>query len=406
MGYRFVKISTYYSAFLAQYYLRHTALETLSYDDQHRHLMAQGFAWADHMARALQPLGVDAYEIVENALPLQQAWAKEHGLEDLSPLDLLVAQIRHMSAEVVFVQDPLRFPRGWLQHLRSEVPNLKLVAGWLCAPHDDQALDVLRELDFVMTCTPGFLDQFRSQGLRAFHAYHAFAPRMLEQLVDLSPTIECELVFVGSLFAGQGFHDDRAMILSYLLANDVNVQIYGQLSEPSFLKNALKTGMLAMTEMVSGLDRLKVTSALVNRIQCWRDSVSLVRFPKTLKKRVHPPVFGREMLRVLQDAKLAFNSHIGVAGRYAGNVRLFEATGVGTCLLTDWKENLGDLFCEDREIVTYRSDQECVEKARWLLEHPEQARQIAAAGQARTLRDHTFERLAGQIDAHVRACMP
>lgn len=406
MSYRFVKISSYYGAFLAQYYSRHPVSESLSYDDQHRHLMAQGFAWADHMARALQPLGVDASEIVENALPLQQAWAREHGLQDLSPLDLLVAQIRHMGAEVVFVQDPLRFPRGWLRHLRSEVPGLQLVVGWLCAPHDDQALDILRELDFVMTGTPGFLEQFRSQGLRTFHAYHAFAPRMLEQLGDLPPSLECELVFVGSLFAGQAFHDDRAMVLSHLLAHDVNVRIYGQISEPSFLKNAFKAGMLALTESVPGLDRLKVTSALAVRILRWRDSVSLVRFPRALKKRVNPPVFGREMLRVLQDAKLAFNSHIGVAGQYAGNVRLFEATGVGTCLLTDWKENLGDIFREDQEVVTYRSAQECVEKARWLVENPEQARKIAAAGQARTLRDHTFERLAAQVDAHVRACMP
>lgn len=406
MGYRFVKISSYYSAFLGQYYSRHPAVETLPYNDQHRHLMAQGFAWADHITRALQPMGVDASEIVENALPLQQAWAREHGLQELSPLDLLVEQIRHMRAEVVFVQDPLRFPQGWLQHLRSKVPGLRLVVGWLCAPYDNQALNILRELDFVMTCTPGFLERFQNQGLRTFHAYHAFAPRMLEQLNELPPAAECELVFVGSLFAGQAFHDDRAMILSHLLAHDVNVQIYGQVSESSFLKNALKAGMLTITEALPGLDRMRVSSALATRILRWRDAVSLVRFPRALKKRVHPPVFGREMLRVMQYAKLAFNSHIGVAGRYAGNVRLFEATGVGACLLTDWKENLSDIFVEDREIVTYRSAQECVEKARWLVEHPEQAQKIAAAGQARTLRDHTFERLAAQIDANVRACMP
>lgn len=406
MGYRFVKIASYYDAFFAQYYARYPEQAGQPYAAQHRHLMEQGFAWADHMAQALESLGVVAREIVENALPLQQAWASEHGLDDLPPLDLLVAQIRQAGAEVVFVQDPLRFPRGWLSHLRSEVPSLRVVAGWLCAPYDDQALEILRELDFVMTCTPGFLEQFRSQGLRAFHAYHAFAPRMLKQLDEMPSNAHCDLVFVGSLFAGQAFHDDRATVLDHLIAHDVNVQIYGHISEPPPVKNLLKAGLLSLMQAMPWQDRLRASVPLAARVLRWRDSVSTARFSPALKSRVNPPVFGKEMLRLLKDSQIAFNSHIGVAGRYAGNVRLFEATGVGACLLTDWKENLGDIFCEDREIVTYRSAEECVEKVRWLIAHPVQCGQIAAAGQARTLRDHTFERLAGQLDSHIRACMP
>ena len=32
-----------------------------------------------------------------------------------------------------------------------------------------------------------------------------------------------------------------------------------------------------------------------------------------------------------------------------GNIRMFEATGVGSCLLTDHKQNLQDLFIPDEE---------------------------------------------------------
>ena len=44
-------------------------------------------------------------------------------------------------------------------------------------------------------------------------------------------------------------------------------------------------------------------------------------------------------------------------------MRLFEATGSGACLVTDWKENLGELFEPDVEVVTYRSVAECVKKS-------------------------------------------
>jgi spore maturation protein CgeB len=83
-------------------------------------------------------------------------------------------------------------------------------------------------------------------------------------------------------------------------------------------------------------------------------------------------------------------------------MRLFEATGVGTCLITDWKDNLHDLFEPDREVVTYRSPQECVEKVKWLLEHPQEREAIAQAGQARTLKDHTFDQRAIELDYIIR----
>ena len=84
-------------------------------------------------------------------------------------------------------------------------------------------------------------------------------------------------------------------------------------------------------------------------------------------------------------------------------MRLFEATGVGSCLLTDWKENLSDFFIPDVEVVTYRSSQEATEKVKFLLEHPEQRRAIALAGQRRTLSEHTYKQRAQQLDALIQS---
>jgi spore maturation protein CgeB len=83
-------------------------------------------------------------------------------------------------------------------------------------------------------------------------------------------------------------------------------------------------------------------------------------------------------------------------------MRLFEATGVGACLLTDWKENLARLFEPDKEVLTYNSAAECVEKVKYILEHEAERRAIAAAGQRRTLREHNFDNRAMQIDEIIR----
>jgi spore maturation protein CgeB len=81
-----------------------------------------------------------------------------------------------------------------------------------------------------------------------------------------------------------------------------------------------------------------------------------------------------------------------VAENNANNMRLYEATGVGALLITDRKDNLGELFEVGKEVVAYSSPEEAAEMIRYYIAHPEEARAIARAGQARTLRDHTYQR--------------
>jgi spore maturation protein CgeB len=97
-----------------------------------------------------------------------------------------------------------------------------------------------------------------------------------------------------------------------------------------------------------------------------------------------------EMFRVLYESRVALNRHIGVAEQYANNMRLYEATGVGTLLLTDEKTNLPELFVPGREVATYRDEDELVERVNHYLSHDDERRAVAAAGQARTLAEHTY----------------
>lgn len=116
-------------------------------------------------------------------------------------------------------------------------------------------------------------------------------------------------------------------------------------------------------------------------------------------RRVRRGVYGLDYFQTLHDAKISLNIHPNCAGWAASNIRLFEATGVGTCLITDWKDNLGQFFEPDREIVTFKSAAECLEKLRWLVAHPEGRKRIAEAGQQRTLRQHNYVNVASALDA-------
>ena len=96
------------------------------------------------------------------------------------------------------------------------------------------------------------------------------------------------------------------------------------------------------------------------------------------------------MYRVLARSQLTLNRHIDVSECYANNMRMYEATGMGAMLLTDNKTNLNELFNIGSECVAYDSIEEATELVRYYTDHPKEADAIARAGQARTLREHTY----------------
>ena len=95
------------------------------------------------------------------------------------------------------------------------------------------------------------------------------------------------------------------------------------------------------------------------------------------------------MYRLLRDARISLNRHIAEAEGHANNMRLYEATGVGSLLLTDEGSNLAELFEPGREVVTYAGVDDLVEKARHYLAHEdERARDRRGGPGANAARPH------------------
>src|SRR4029079_7104908 len=101
-------------------------------------------------------------------------------------------------------------------------------------------------------------------------------------------------------------------------------------------------------------------------------------------------VWGADMYQALRRSKITLNSHIDMAGREAGNMRLFEANGVSAFLLTDFKDNLHTLLAPDREVAVWRSVDDCLAAIDRAIGDADARTAIARAGQARTLAQHTY----------------
>jgi spore maturation protein CgeB len=95
------------------------------------------------------------------------------------------------------------------------------------------------------------------------------------------------------------------------------------------------------------------------------------------------------MYKVLRRSRIVLNHHGDIAP-YANNLRLYEATGVGALLLTDAKADLAAMFAPGREVIAYRSTDECLRAIQFSKDDVTSGEAIAAAGQRRTLDEHTY----------------
>ncbi len=408
---RLLKLGIYHLTYLRDFYAKRPELQTQTFSVQHRALVDDCFGSSDFWTNALTKLNYETTDIIANAEFLQTIWASENNINFVENdwlFEIAAAQIKKFRPDVLLVADYSTFTADFLKNIKRECPSIRLVLGWCGAPYNDSS--VFREWDIALSCVPEMTADFRAQGIRSYHINHAFAPRVLNQL-NLKSEPNVDFAFVGSILKQNRFHIERERLLLQLVKS-TNLQIWSELKRPSVKqrrnlfvrRKAHKIVAAARSANVS--EKLLDVLPLVRKIVQWNSPPILEQYvDEHIARRTRPPVFGIEMFQQLRDSRVVFNNHIDISPVSASNMRLFETTGVGACLLTDLKENLSELFEPDKEILTYRSAEECVEKVNYILANEKARRELAEAGQSRTLRDHTFENRAARIDEIIRSVL-
>jgi spore maturation protein CgeB len=111
--------------------------------------------------------------------------------------------------------------------------------------------------------------------------------------------------------------------------------------------------------------------------------------------------WGLKMYDIIQCSLITFNIHEGLLKGYVGNMRMFEATGVGTMILNDEGTNLSSLFVPGKEIETYKTIDEAIEKVRYYIANPEKAIEIGKNAQLRTVNEYNYENYVKILFSHL-----
>lgn len=386
MSFRLFSISSMYQGSIDLFYNKHPEIDQVSYKEHLEQLLDDTTEFVGSYIRNFRKLKIEAACIIANDKNLQSKWAKERGIDTDRREDIIFDQVKSFSPDILMIENLSVVSSTLLLRLRKDLKGIRLIIANHCAPFNSKVLESLKDVDFIFTCTPGLKSAIEGMGKKSFLVYHGFDADLLNRLEGDKEVDKNDFIFSGSLISGGDFHSQRIRLIEQILKENIPIDLYVNLENKLNIRAKqaiyLLHSFLKKVKMEQHFSRYQ----FLQYGKTWVDSYS-----ETLLKHKKPPVFGIDMFNLFMNSRIVLNFHIGVAGDFAGNMRMFEVTGVGSCLLTDNKKNISDLFIPGTEVITYNNPDDCIEKAKWLLDHENERKKIALAGHKRTLKYHTVE---------------
>lgn len=352
---RIMQVQSLYGTYLDAFYAEKSVLTAMSYKIQEQAIFRDAFGAIHTIAPYLQNMGCETELVISNCKHLQLAWGKEHGITSLPDdwkNDLLRQRIQYFRPDVLYILNCLEFDGKFLRTLDYK-PALTL--GW-------RAADIPSQTDFtgydiILSGLPRVLELAKVLGAKKGVLFHPGMPAWIAREVENIPQ-DIDVVFAGSISPTQ--HVQRLALLEHLA------------------EGAKQYGF-----------------SLALHLSCDQSLIS-----KVLRPYLRPPVFGIRMHQALRRGKIVFDSQgsIGfllpngqrkpdLAAGDTANMRLFEATGGGSLLLTEAMPGLRKYFEPGQECATYTGPEEALTQIRHYLAHPEERERVAAAGKKRCLTD-------------------
>jgi glycosyltransferase involved in cell wall biosynthesis len=353
---KIVFFSSYYPHYLESFYKKHSRLSSLSYDEQMELIRSDFFGdWASYLSR-FSKLGAEPHLIIPNCKPLQQAWARENNARFNSKdwqFSLPIEQVKKIKPDVFYIGNMFEYYGPFLDQIKL---HTKKIFGWIACEMPPGVKPV--QLELILSSHPNFIETFRKQGFRSEALTAAFDPDILKAL---DPQIEQDIdfSFVGNLTKA---HQKRIDLVKALIER-TSLQVYG---------------------------------ISIDAIPDERNFLKKLTSRSLYQRRYKGETWGLDMYRTLKRSKITFNAHIDISEGFIGNMRMYEATGVGTLLLTDGKNAPNKPFNDD-EVVYYENVEDAIDKMNYYLQHEKERNEIAERGQQRTLSDYSYEQTSVKL---------
>jgi len=347
----------YYKKYLFDFYAKHPQVSTLGFSEHRGEIFNDHFGWPAEITNYINKQGIGAELIIVNAEMLQKQWAAENKCNGYSEADwerqIVFAQIKRFKPDIVWIGALFNYCGAFV---KSILPYCKKVIIWVGSPFletiDSTGISVL------LTENPNTFRRIHDRFERIIVTKPGFNENILPEINAVEKNIDVS--FIGGI---SHLHAKRARILASLIQHNIDIKVFADIRntcQPCSDKR-------------------------------YNDDVAII---EAVNKG---PVFGLDMYRTMSASRITLNVHIDNAQQNAGNMRMFEATGAGACLLTEHANNIDELFVPHEEILTYHDEAETVAILKEKLAKRDEVASIAHAGQRKTLSQYTISRMFEEI---------
>ena len=355
---KFLQICTFYPPYLQHFYSSRPELFVAPFELHITEILKDGFGALHLFAPYLSELGYDPLIIISNNYQSQIKWHQHYGTDDVDSknwvLEITRQQVDIFQPDILYVTDPITFDSHFIRTL-SWKP--RLIVGWRAAGIPLKT--DWSEFDVMLSNWTGCWKLAPQLGAKSVEYFLPAFPSVLAK-----ETRDVE--------------------------SDRDVVFCGQWTDQHQYRNQL------LTTVAEKLDQHKHT------ISYFLHLPTSTELPEKINHHLQPAVWGIDMYRTLKRGKIALNAAIDMAKGEGPNMRIFEATGSGTFLLTQNYCNLSQFFEPDVEVVAFNNEDELIEKILYYLSHPEERAAIARRGQERCLREHSIRERVLQLDEILR----
>lgn len=346
-----------------------------AHDEQLRQLVNAGFGTGEAYRRNFERLGWNARILVPNARGIQMKWAEENVAPKPIPIgwdyglhlarlpvvrsqlhrfphmhNVLLNQVKKIRPDIIYVQDLNLIPAPFGRELKKLT---KLFVGEIASPLPPKSY--FSEYDLIVSALPTIVNQAQSWGVDALSLPLGFDET--RATFSAASTRPIDAIFIGSFSRHQ---PNTFPLLQEVAGHVPGLRIYGP-----------------------GGDKLFRTFGLQNFY--------------------YGEVWGDNMFKLLGNSKVVVNRHGTIAGDFAVNMRMYEATGSGAVLVTEHKSNIAELFIPGQEILTYHSQHEAGKIVANVLKNPKKLDSIASGGQQKTLAVHTYKQRINVLSEALRS---
>ena len=275
-------------------------------------------------------------------------------------------------------------------------------------------------------------DRLRAQGYTNVYYMHLGSDDYTAENISISDEeirkYQCDISFVGSLYSDNIYDKNISRIPSSLrndcaeIIENCALQWDGQdrISPhltPELLKEMKKvfsdwnkesTGMDDAAHLkywffdrkCTHIERTLLLELLAEqfdlRLYTWEHQI----VPESIRR--FPTVEFEESLKIYYSSRI--NLNITLRSIESGiPLRIFDIMSVGGFVLSNWQPEIQELFEEGKEVVTFKTPEEMLEKADYYLNHEEERLKIAVNGYRKVKECYTFEH---QLQKIIRILYP